>query len=67
MKKYVEFEKQTINQYKRGLISFDTCAGTLRGYLECMVDMGVLDSDRLKEEYTISMSKVLTLSVKING
>ena len=59
MKKYLEFEKAIICEYKRGLRTFEESYSALRGYLNSMEEIGILDIDRLSEEYTISFEKLL--------
>lgn len=59
MKKYTEFEKMTIAKYRRGLINFEQAENCLYGYLKCLVDMQELDEERLGEEFTISINKLL--------
>ena len=59
MRKYVEFEKMTIAKYNRGLINFEQAESYLYGYLKCLIDMQELDKERLDEEFTISVNKLL--------
>ena len=59
MRKYVDFEKMTIAKYNRGLINFEQAESYLYGYLKCLVDMQELDRERLGEEFTISVNKLL--------
>ena len=59
MKKYLEFEKVIISNYKRGLMNFDEATHSIVGYLECMVDMGVIEEDRKYEEIRIATKKLL--------
>lgn len=59
MRKYVEFEKMTIAKYRRGLINFEQAESYLYGYLKCLIDMQELDKERLDEEFTISVNKLL--------
>ena len=59
MRKYVEFEKMTIAKYRRGLINFEQVESYLYGYLKCLIDMQELEKERLDEEFTISVNKLL--------
>ena len=59
MKKYLEFEKAVINIYRRDLIDFDEAINKLFGYIKCMVDMGLMESDRAEEEMNIATKKLL--------
>ena len=63
MRKYVKFEKMTIAKYNRGLINFEQAESYLYGYLKCLVDMQELDRERLGEEFTISVNKLLKSTV----
>lgn len=59
MKNYMEFEKSVVNTYKRGLIDFDEAINKLFGYIKCMVDMEIIESDRATEEMNIATKKLL--------
>lgn len=59
MTKYMKFEKAIINTYRRGLIDFDEAFNKLFGYLKCMVDMGLIESDRATEEMSLTTKKLL--------
>lgn len=59
MKNYMKFEKSVINTYRRGLISFDEASNKLFGYIKCMVDMEIIESDRAEEEMNIATKKLL--------
>ncbi len=59
MKNYMKFEKSVINTYRRGLINFDEASNKLFGYIKCMVDMEIIESDRAEEEMNIATKKLL--------
>ena len=61
MKKYVEFEKNIINQVKRGLITQSEAFDIISGYLSAMVDFEILPSDRASDEYIITCKKILEI------
>lgn len=63
MKKYLVFEKQTINNYKRDLINFNTAHSALTGYLICLKDMGIIEEDRMQEEVQIATKKLIDASL----
>lgn len=63
MKKYLVFEKQTINNYKRDLIDFKTAHSALTGYLICLKDMGIMEEDRMQEEVQIVTKKLIEASL----
>lgn len=62
MAKYCEFEIMVLATYRRGLISFEEAESKLFGYLRCMVDMEVIEWDRAREEFQISVKKLLDIS-----
>ena len=59
VKKYLEFEKAVINTYRRDLIDFDEAINKLFGYIKCMVDMELIESDSAEEEMNIATKKLL--------
>lgn len=59
MKNYMKFENAVVNTYRRGLISFDEAISKLFGYIKCMADMEIIESDRAKEEMNIAVKKLL--------
>lgn len=59
MKGYMRFEKSVVNTYRRGLIDFDEAINKLFGYIQCMVDMEIIESDRATEEMNIATKKML--------
>lgn len=59
MKEYAKFEKEIVMLYKRKLITFTEAWGRIYGYLKCLEDKGILDSERVTEEHNISMKKLL--------
>lgn len=62
MAKYCEFEIKVLSTYRRGLISFEEAESKLFGYLKCMADMEVIEWDRAREEFKISVKKLLDIS-----
>ena len=61
MKKYTEYESEIIKQVKRGLVTQDEAINRIGGYLRAMVDMEVISSDRVSDEYTITVKKILEI------
>lgn len=61
MKKYTEYESEIIKQVKRNLLTQDEAINKIGGYLRAMVDMEVIPSDRVSDEYTITVKKILEI------
>lgn len=61
MKKYTEYENEIIKQVKRNLLTQDEAINRIGGYLRAMVDMEVITSDRVTDEYTITVKKILEI------
>lgn len=61
MKKYTEYESEIIKQVKRGLVTQDEAINRIGGYLRAMVDMEVIPFDRVTDEYTITVKKILEI------
>ena len=61
MKKYTEYENEIIKQVKRGLVTQDEAINIIGGYLRAMVDMEVIPFDRVSDEYTITVKKILEI------
>ena len=61
MKKYTEYESEIIKQVKRGLVTKDEAINRIGGYLRAMVDMEVILSDRVSDEYTTTVKKILEI------
>lgn len=61
MKKYTEYESEIIKQVKRGLVTQDEAINIIGGYLRAMVDMEVIPFDRVTDEYTITVKKILEI------
>ena len=56
-----EYESEIIKQVKRGLVTQDEAINRIGGYLRAMVDMEVIPSDRVSDEYTITVKKILEI------
>ena len=52
MKNLMKEEQKTINNLNRGLINYTEAQNYLFGYIQCMVDMQVIEKDRASEEKT---------------
>lgn len=61
MKEYVEFESNVIKFVKRGLMEQEEAIGRCIGYLNAMVDFGILPECRLSDEITITVRKILEI------
>lgn len=59
MKNYMRFEESVVNTYRRGLIDFDEAINKLFGYIKCMVNMEIIESDRATEEMNLATKKLL--------
>ena len=59
MKKYLEYEKTIFNLYKIGFMNFDEASNSIIGYLDCIVDMGIIEEDIKNEEIRIAIKKLL--------
>ena len=61
MKKYTEYEREIIKQVKRDLVTQDESINRISCYLRAMVDMEVIPFDRVSDEYTITVKKILEI------
>lgn len=61
MKEYVEFESDIIKLVKRGLMEQEEAISRCIGYLNAMVDFGILPQCRLSDEITITVRKILKI------
>lgn len=61
MKEYVEFESDIIKLVKRGLMEQEEAIDRCMGYLNAMVDFGILPECRLSDEITITARNILEI------
>lgn len=59
MKNFMKEEQKTINNLKRGLINYTEAQNYLFGYIQCMVDMQVIEKDRASEEKNRIVKRLL--------
>lgn len=61
MKKYVEFETKILKWVQRGLLTQCEAVTKVQGYLQAMVDFGILPEDRLSDELSITVKKIFSI------
>lgn len=65
MKNLMKEEQKTINNLKRGLINYTEAQNYLFGYIQCMVDMQVIEKDRASEEKKQNSKKIIGTQVSV--
>lgn len=58
MNKFMEYEKQVIDQYVAGLLDFPKASGRLVGYIRCLTDMGEISKEDELEKAIQSIRKL---------
>ena len=59
MKNLMREEQKTINNLKRGLINYTEAQNYLFGYIQCMVNMQVIEKGRAGEERNRIVKRLL--------
>lgn len=59
MTNYMRFEKQQVVNVQKGLQTWNEALCRCTGYLQCMVDTGVITEDRKVEEYMKTYQKIV--------
>lgn len=59
MTNYTRFEKQQVVLVQKGLQTWNEALCRCAGYLQCMVDIGVITEDRKSEEYMVAYKKIV--------
>lgn len=59
MTNYMRFEKQQAISVRKGLQTWGEALCRCAGYLQCMVDMGVMTEDRKTEEYAMMYERIV--------
>ena len=59
MTNYMRFEKQQVVLVQKGLQTWNEALCRCAGYLQCMVDIGVITEDRKSEEYVMTYERIV--------